>query len=94
MSITVTGVTASPTTVAPGGGQSIITPALLDPDRTATVTVSSDGSTGTAAVLLHESEVYSVDPADIGVQGKVVATVDQGGTLAVGPNSTFVFTAS
>lgn len=91
----VTAVVASPTMIAAGGGTSTITPTISDPDVVATVTVSVDGSSGTAQVNLHEGLVFSVDPADIGNRGHVVATVDQGGSLAIGSDgASFVFTAS
>lgn len=93
MSITVVSATASPSTVAPGA-TSTITPDLTDPDNTSTITVQADGTKATVQIITHEPEVYSVNPADIGTTGKVVATVDQGGTLSVGPNGTFIFTAS
>lgn len=91
---TVTSVTADPTTVSPGGGTSTITPTIVSNAGTATVTVSVDGSSGTAPITLQENLTYSVDPADEGKTGVVVATVDQGGTLASNGDGTFTFTAS
>lgn len=86
---------ASPVTVATSGGTSKIVPVISDPDKVATVTVSVDGASGTTQVDLHEGLTYSVNPADIGKLGYVVATVDQGGTLAVGSDgASFVFTAA
>lgn len=91
----VTSVSASPATIATSGGTSAITPVISDPDRTATVTIQVDNTTGTAVVDLHENLTFSVNVADIGKPGCVVATVDQGGSLAVGPDGvSFVFTAS
>ena len=91
----ITSVTASPSSVAPGGGKSTVTPVIVPVvDKTATVTVQVDGGTGTTTVGIHEPIVYSVTASDVGKPGYVVATVDQGGTLSVGANGTFVFTAS
>lgn len=91
----VTSVTASPTTVSPGGGTSMITPTITDgADTTATVTVSVDGSSGSATIQLVENLTYSVNSADEGKPGVVVATVDQGGTMTSNGDGTFTFTAS
>lgn len=86
---------ASPATIATSGGQSTITPVITDPDRTATVTIQVDGTSGTATIDLHENLAFSVNVADVGKPGMVVATVDQGGSLAVGPDGvSYVFTAA
>lgn len=91
----VTSVSASPTTIATSGGQSTISPVISDPDKTATITIQVDNTTGTAVVDLHENLTFSVNVADIGKPGHVVATVDQGGSLAVGADgASFIFTAS
>lgn len=91
----VTSVSAAPATIATSGGTSTLTPVIADPDKTATVTVQVDGAAGTAVVDLHENLTFSVDVADIGKPGHVVATVDQGGAVAVGPDGvSFVFTAA
>lgn len=91
----VTAVSANPTTVNSGGGTSAITPTISDPSTTATVTVSVDGTSVPLSITVTEQLTYSVNPADVGKPGLVVATVDQGGTLTLGSNGTsFVFTAS
>lgn len=92
---TVTAVSANPTTVAAHGGTSTITPTIADPSSTATITVSVDGTQVPLSLTITEPLTFSVNPADVGKPGVVVATVDQGGTLAVATNGTsFVFTAS
>lgn len=91
----VTAVAATPATIATSGGTSTIVPTITDPDKIATVTVSVDGASGTAQVDLHENLTFSVNVADIGKPGYVVAAVDQGGSLAVGADgASFVFTAA
>lgn len=91
----ITSVSAGPTTIATSGGTSTISPVISDPDKTATVTIQVDNTSGTAVVDLHENLAFSVNVADIGKPGYVVATVDQGGSLAVAPNGVgFIFTAS
>lgn len=88
-------VAASPSTVAKGGGTSDIAVTVENPQTTATVTIQLDGQTGTATLELQENLVFSVTAADADKPGHVVATVDQGGTLAVGADGkSFVFTAS
>ena len=74
----ITSVTADPTTVSPGGTSKITPTVVPNPgtDETVTVTVSLDGETGTAPVNLHadaEHITYSVDAADIGKPGCVLA---------------------
>lgn len=91
----ITSVSASPANIATAGGTSTLTAVIADPDKTATVTISVDGSSGTAQIGLHENLSYSVNVADLGKPGVVVAQVDQGGTVAVGADgASFVFTAS
>lgn len=90
----ITAVTASPTSVAKGGTSRVV-PSITNTDRTVTVTVGLDGSTGTAPITIRESLTWSANPSDAGKPGFVVATVDQGGTLAVGADGvSFTFTAS
>ena len=89
----ITSVTADPTTVSPGGTSKITPTVVPNPgtDETVTVTVSLDGETGTAPVNLHsdaEALIYSVNPADIGKPGVVVATTDRG-SLSLNPDNTF-----
>lgn len=92
---TITTVSASPTAIAPGGGKSIITTSIVPSVKTATVTIRVDGGTGTGQINVHEPIVYSINAADVGKRGYVVATVDQGGKLELGSTSgTFVFTAN
>lgn len=97
MSITVTGATASPSTIAPAGGQTTVTPALTDPDNTVDLTIQADGTKTTVAILVHEPEAFSVNPTDVGVAGKVVATLDPASallaTVVVGPAGNFIVTA-
>lgn len=91
----ITSASASPATIATSGGTTTITPVVADPDKVATVTVQVDNTSGTATVDLHENLTFSVNVADIGKPGYVVATVDQGGSLAVGADgASFVFTAA
>lgn len=90
----VTSVTAEPTAIA-RAGTSTITPKISDPSTIATVTVTVDGATGSAPVEIHETLVYSVNPEDKTKAGHVVATVSEGGTIAVAASGTaFTFTAS
>ena len=89
----VSSVTAEPAAIA-RGGSSTIAPKISNPELVATVTVSLDGATGTAPIGIHETLTYSVNPEDRTKPGHVVATVDQGGTLTVGTNGTFIFIAS
>ncbi len=93
---TVTSVTATPSTVAPGGGTSTITAAITNTGSTATVTVQVDGSSGAGTIsLTGEPLAYSVDQTKVGVRGFVVGKVDQGGTLTVGADgASFKFTSS
>jgi len=91
----ITSVSASPLNVATSGGTSTVSPVISDPDKVATVTVQVDNTTGSATVNLHENLTFSVNVADVGKPGFVVATVDQGGSLAVGSDgASFVFTAA
>lgn len=91
----ITSVSASPATIATSGGTATISPVISDPDKTATVTIQVDNTSGTAVVDLHENLTFSVNVADIGKPGYVVASVDQGGSLAVGADGvSFVFTAA
>jgi hypothetical protein len=97
MAASVTSVSASPATVAPGGATSTITPAIANPDQTAAVSVAVDGSTGSASVVLHEGLTFTVDQTKLGVKGYVVATLSpaSAGTLAVAANGTsFTFTSA
>lgn len=90
----ITAVTATPTSVAKGG-TSRVAPAITITGKTVTVTVQLDGSTGSAPITIRESLTWSTNPSDAGKPGFVVATVDQGGTLAVGSDGvSFTFTAS
>lgn len=89
----ITSVTADPTTVAPGGTSRITPTVVANPgiDETATVTIQLDGESGTAPVHLHsdaEAITYSVNAADIGKPGVVVATTDRG-SLSLNPDNTF-----
>jgi hypothetical protein len=89
-----TGVAANPTSIAPKG-TSAIAVAVQNASEVATVTVTLDGQSGTGQITVSETLVFSVDPADVGKPGHVVATVDQGGTLAVNAaGNGFVFTAA
>lgn len=91
----VTSVAASPANIATSGGTSTITPTITDPDKVATVTVQVDNTAGQATVNLHENLTFSVNVADIGKPGCVVATVDQGGSLVVGADgASFIFTSA
>lgn len=91
----ITSVSATPTTITQSGGTAVITPVISNPDKTATVTFTVDNQTATLPLTLHETLVYSVDPADIDKSGHVVAVVDVGGTLTVGQDGvSFVFTAA
>jgi hypothetical protein len=84
----ISAVTANPSTVAPGGTSKIVPTVTGTPatDKTVSVTVSLDGSTGSAQIDLHsdaEKLTYSVNSADKGKPGFVVAQTDVG-TLSVG----------
>lgn len=89
----VLGVSANPTTVDVPGS-SVITPQVQgDPatDRTATVTVSLDGTSASTLLTVHkdaEALTYSVDPADKNKPGFVVAETDIG-TLVNNGDGTF-----
>ena len=89
-----TSATVSPANIPTAGGTSVITPTISDPDKVATITITVDGTSGTAQVNLHENLTYSTNLADIGKPGVVVAEVDQGGTLAWNADGTLTFTAS
>lgn len=90
----ITSVPVSPATIATSGGTSILTPVISDPDKTATVTISVDGSSGTATVDLHENLTFSTNIADKGKPGVVVAEVDQGGAVVWNADGTVTFTAA
>jgi hypothetical protein len=91
---TLASVTATPTTVAPGGTSRIV-PIVTNQTSTANITLDLDGSTLPLQITVQEPLTFSVNAVDQGKPGVVVATVDQGGTLAVGPDGqSFVFTAS
>jgi hypothetical protein len=96
MSASISSVSASPTLISAKGGISTITPVVSDQTTTAKVTVSVDGSAAEVDVVVQqEAIVYSVDPADLGKPGVVVATVDQNGTLSIAPDGvSFIFTAA
>ena len=85
---------ASPANIATSGGTSVITPKISDPDKVATVTISVDGSSGTAQVNLHENLTFSTNIADKGKPGVVVAEVDQGSSVSWNADGTLTFTAS
>ena len=91
----VTGVSANPTTVNAHGGTSTITPTISDPSSTATITVSVDGTSVPLSLTIGEQLSYSVNPADVGTPGIVVATVSptSAGTLTVN-GTNFTFTAA
>jgi hypothetical protein len=89
----ISGVVASPTTVAPGGTSKITPTVSGSPatDKTVTVSVSLDGASGSAQVDLHtdaEALVYSVSLADKGKPGYVVCETDTG-TVTSNGDGTF-----
>lgn len=84
----ISSVTANPSTVAPGGTSKIVPSVAGNPatDRTVNVTVSLDGSSGSAQIDLHsdaEALTFSVTPADEGKPGVVFGKTDVG-SLTVG----------
>jgi hypothetical protein len=90
----ITSVTATPSTLD-HGSTSDIAVVVDNPSQVATVTVSLDGQSGSGQITVSEALTFSVNPADTGKHGFVVASVDQGGTLAVNPaGNGFVFTAA
>ena len=95
----VTAVTASPTTIAPHGGVSTVTPTITNSGQTVTVTVYDDqGGSGTANITISpETLTFTTVAANKGVQGYIygVASSTTAGTLAVAANGTsFTFTAA
>lgn len=88
----ITGVTATPSTVSPGGA-SVIRPTVIadsGSQKMARVTVSLDGASGSADVILAtpaEVLTYSLNAADKGKPGYVVFETDTG-TLTLNPDGT------
>lgn len=90
----ITSLAAAPATIPTSGGTSVLTAVIGDPDKSATVTISVDGSSGTAVVNLHENLTFSTNIADKGKPGVVVAEVDQGGSVVWNADGTLTFTAA
>lgn len=95
----VTSVTASPSTIAPHGGTSVLTPVVIDAGSTFTGTVYDDagGSATVSVAIAAEGLTFTTNAANKGVAGYIYCVLSSGAaaTVAVGSNGTsFVVTAT
>lgn len=102
MSVDLTALTASPSTVAPGGGTSTITPTYTNPSQTITIEgVDQSGDTATVNLTINPETVTLAVASTLPTQapaGQIVACITSGasaGTLTVDAAGTgWTFTAS
>ena len=90
---TVASVTANPTSVA-HGGTSTITAVINNADLTANVTVTVDGSSGSAAITLHETLSLGSGTGAGVVSATATNGTLSGETLVDNGNGTSTFTAT